>query len=150
MRLRTFGAALILIVLALAVTGCAGNKLNTVISLAPVISSEIQAVQSAVEGQKVDLQAEDCTTDPTKPQNCYIAFQRGLLVLATYDQAFHDALAAVNTTSVRTALAQMSGLVSQWVTTHVIRLPDRIRPYIVIALEALRAGLLTASVSVGG
>jgi hypothetical protein len=121
-----------------------------VISLAPVISGEIQAVQSAVESQKADLVATDCTFDPAKPQNCYVMSQTLLLEIATYDKAFHDALRAVNTTSIKQALSNMSGVVSDWVQTRVLRIPAKIRIYVVIALESLRAGLATASISLGG
>lgn len=136
--------------LAWMVAGCAGKKMNTAISLAPVIAGEIRAVQVAVEGQKDGLKLADCSSDPTRPRNCYLVFQDVLLQVATWDKALNDSLAAMNTTSAKEAIGKMSGLVSQWIQQQLIKLPDSVRLYILIALESLRGGLLAAGSSLGG
>jgi hypothetical protein len=130
------------LVLAVFGVGCAGKKLTTVISLEPVIAAELQAVQQAVEGQKIALQGIDCGG-----QNCYVAWQTDLAQAATYDKAFNDATAALNTASVVTALGNMSTLADGWITTRLVKLPANVQPVVLVALEAFKAGLAAAQTS---
>jgi hypothetical protein len=135
--------------LAWTTVGCAGNiKFNTVVSLGPVIADEIKVVSDAVETNKAGLQSVDCSTDTAK-MNCYTAFSLYLGKAAEYDDALAAAIKAVNTTSAQTAVANLSGLVSTWIQTRLIKVPANIQPYILVALETLRGTLLVVSNNLG-
>ena len=147
--LTKVGKLILPLLLLIPLISCAG-RLDNLVRFSPVIASEIASVQGAVEQQKEGLLAADCTVDQAKPQNCYVAFQKGFIEIMKYHQAYDEALAAVNTTSVKQALANMSGVVSGWVQREVLRLPEKVRLWVVLALESLRASLLVAQQSVGG
>ena len=135
---------LLFLLVPLLLVGCAGNKINTVITLQPIIATEIQSVQQAVESQKDGLVAVSCGA-----QNCYLALQADILKIATYQQALDAALRALDTPSAKTAILNMDGVVSGWITSGILQLPATVRPFVLVALEALRAGLLTAQTSLG-
>jgi PBP1b-binding outer membrane lipoprotein LpoB len=143
--------ALVVALAALIASGCANtHNFNTVVSLGPVIADEIKVVSDAVEGQKAGLQSADCTTDPKQPTNCYVAFSVYLGKAAEYDDALAAAIRAVNTTSAKVAVANLSDLVSTWIQTRLIKLPAKIQPYILVALSTLRGTLIVVSNNLGG
>jgi hypothetical protein len=136
-------------VLVWAVAGCAGNiKFKTVVDLGPVVADEIKVVSDAVETNKIGLQSIDCST-VAKKMNCYVAFSDYLGKAAEYDDAFAASIKAINTTDAKTAIANMSGLISEWIQTRLIKLPDNIRVYILVALETLRGTLLVVANNLG-
>ena len=143
--------ALVVALTALLTSGCANtHNFNTVVSLGPVIADEIKVVSDAVEGQKAGLQSVDCTVDPKQPMNCYVAFSVYLGKAAGYDDMLAAAIRAVNTTSTKVAVANLSDLVSTWIQTQLIKLPATIQPYILVALSTLRGTLAVVSNNLGG
>lgn len=134
-----------ILALALLFVGCAGKKLDTVITMEPIIASEIQSVQIAVEGQKAGLLSVDCGT-----VTCYQSLKTIVGQVATYDKALNQALAALNTTSAKLALANMVSVVQDWLNTNLIKLPEKIQPFVLVALQSLSAGLAAANISLGG
>ena len=136
---------LLCLLLPVLLVGCAGNKINTVITMEPVIASQIQGVQLAIESNKAGLLAVQCGA-----VNCYQAGKNIVGEVATLDKALNEALTALNTTSAKQALANMVTAVQGWIATNLIKLPDTIKPFILVALQSLSAGLAAANISLGG
>ena len=136
---------LLFLVLPLLLAGCAGNKINTVITMEPVIASQIQSVQLAVEQNKAGLQGVTCGV-----VDCYQAAKNDLGIIATYDKGLNEALTALNTTSAKQALANMVLVIQDWIANRLIRLPANIQPFVLVALQSLSAGLAAANISLGG
>ena len=147
-------APLVLLVLLVPfVTGCANKAgMNTALNLVPILNDEIKAVSDAIEVQKVPLQAQTCGTSAVTqaPVDCYVVFTGILEKVAGYDRVYREAAKALNTTSALQAVKDMSQVVQNAVQTEVLKLPEKIRTFVLVALEALRGGLAAAQVSLGG
>jgi prophage DNA circulation protein len=102
-------------------------------------------VQIAVEGQKVGLQAVACGA-----VDCYQDMKTILGKIAVYNKALNQALTALNTLSAKTALANMVQVIQDWLAANLIRLPENVKPFVVVALQSLSAGLAAANISLGG
>lgn len=144
---------ILLLVLALTFTACAGKTLDTVISLEPKVADGIRNVQLAVMDQKAGLEAVNCGQDsqtPPQPVNCYIALQTFIGQISTYNVALADATQALNTTSAKTAIANMITPVENWIMSGILKLPAKVQPFVLVGLEALRTTLLVMQNSLGG
>jgi hypothetical protein len=151
-----FGVAVLIVAIVItlpALWGCAGKKLDTVITIVPIVADSIKAASDAIEAQKPSLQAATCGTDSQSPPqavDCYVVFTGIMGKVATFDRIFRDAARALNTTSALQALTDMSSVVQGAITAEVLRLPEKLRLIILIGLESLRAGVVAAQVSLGG
>lgn len=136
--------------------GCAGKKLDTVITLVPLINDEFKAVSDALEVQKPNLQLATCGTYPADypdkilaggPMDCYVRFTGILAEADKYKVVFQESAKALNTTSALQAIRDMSGVIQNAINREVLKLPDKVRLFLLVALEALRSGLAAAEVS---
>lgn len=147
-------APALLLMLALPfLTGCANKAgMNTALNLVPILNDEIKAVSDAIEVQKVPLQAQTCGTSAVTqaPVDCYVVFTGILEKVAGYDRVYREAAKALNTTSALQAVKDMSQVVQNAVQAEVLKLPEKIKTFVLVALEALRGGLAAAQVSLGG